>query len=117
MAKNQRQKELLSSYKDRRLTGGVYAITNTETGKLLLQSGTDLPGFRNRFAFTASMGNCVYGKLTRDWQIYGPGAFRFDILEEAEQKEDQDDGQFRADLAALEALWREKLTEQGRELY
>ena len=117
MAKSQHQKELIASYKDRRLTGGVYTITNTETGRLLLQSGVDLPGFRNRFAFTAATGSCVYGKLTKDWRVYGPGAFRFDILEEAEQKGDQDADAFRADLTAMEELWRERLLEQGKQLY
>lgn len=117
MAKSQHQKELIASYKDRRLTGGVYTITNTKTGKLLLQSGVDLAGFRNRFAFTAAAGSCVYGKLTKDWRVYGPGAFRFDILEETEQKEDQNADAFRADLTALEELWREKLLKQGLALY
>lgn len=117
MAKSQHQKELIASYKERRLTGGVYTITNTQTGKLLLQSGLDLPGFRNRFAFTSATGSCVYGKLTKDWRTYGPGSFRFDILEEAEQKEDQSADDFRSDLAAMEELWRETLLGQGKELY
>ena len=101
MMERQRRKELLQSYRDRKITGGAYRITNTVTGRQFIDAETDLAGARNRFVFSQ--------RLHADWAKYGPEAFSFEILEEIEKKDAQTPQEFAEDLTVLAALWRERL--------
>ncbi|MFQ8601036.1 MAG: GIY-YIG nuclease family protein [Oscillospiraceae bacterium] len=82
----QRRKELLQSYRDRKITGGAYRITNTVTGRQFIDAETDLAGARNRFVFSQRMNTCTKARLHADWAKYGPEAFSFEILEEIEKR-------------------------------
>lgn len=112
---NQKQahKELKAAYLARRQVGGVYAIRNDHSGKLLLLSTTDLQGCGNRFKFAQMTGSCTYSHLQRDWGT-GEG-FSLLILEELERGETQTDQEFAQDIRALEEMWREKY--RPEELY
>ncbi len=114
MDKAQRKK-LISDYKERPVTGGVFLIVNDVTGRVLLLAERDLQGSRNKFQFAQSTNLCAYGKLGEDWRKYGPEAFRFELLEELEKKPEQTPREFQEDLDTLAQLWREKLAE--REFY
>jgi hypothetical protein len=96
-------------YKERKLSGGVYAITNTVNGKYLLGHAADLASARNRFQFAVTTGGTVDPRLRGDWQAMGAAAFTLDVLEELEQKPDQSRAEFLDDLQTLEQLWRAKL--------
>lgn len=102
------RKDLIREYKERKLTGGVLKITNTQTGRYLLVGETNLQGSKNRFDFSVATNSCIYSKLREDWKRFGPQTFSFVILEEMEQKEDQTVEQFREDVQTLADLWREK---------
>lgn len=115
MDDKQKRRELSRAYRERPVTGGVYTITNRETGRVLLLSGLDLQGCRNRFDFSVSVGSCVQNQLKADWSTYGAKAFSFDVLEEIEKKAEQTDKEFREDISVLEELWREKLA--GTDFY
>jgi hypothetical protein len=104
-----RRKELVSQYKERRLCGGVYRITNERNGKHLLSHAVDIKAVQNRHRFLVTTGTCVYHKLRDDWQECGAEAFLFEVLEELEMKEGQSRDDFEGDLLALEQLWRERL--------
>jgi len=106
-----RKKEILQQYKERKITGGAYVITNKANGKMLLLCETDLKGSQNRFNFMSMMGTCINSKLQKDWNEFGPQSFTFTILEELEMKETQTLPEFQEDLKVLEELWREKLGE------
>ena len=111
----QSRKELTAAYKDRKVTGGIYAIVNSRNGKMLLLSTCDLLGSRNRFEFAKKTGSCINLKLQSDWQDYGNTAFDFKILEELTKKESQTDKEFTDDVETLLELWTEKL--QEKDLY
>lgn len=117
MAKTERQKALLSAWRERTVVGGVCAIRCTETNRVLLSAVADPSGLRNRFQFSAATGSCTFLPLSADWNRYGAGSFTFTVLEELEKGADQTDAQFRADLEALAALWRERLATEGAEFY
>lgn len=102
------KKELREAYKNRKITGGVYAVRNDATGKTLVMSTTDLPGAVNRYAFAQQTGGCFHPKLQKDLERYGKEAFSFETLEELEKKEDQTDAQFAADILVLGEMWVEK---------
>ena len=109
------KKELLARYKGRETVGGVYAIKNVRTGKMLVGSSTDMQGAKNRFAFSQQTGSCVYLKLKDDWDALGGGLFAFETLEEAKKGESQPAADFAADIAVLKELWLEKLS--GKDMY
>jgi hypothetical protein len=94
--------------------GGVFAVRNTASGKLLLEHTADIQGSANRFEFMKKTGSCYNLKLQKDWDAGAP-AFEFEILEELEKGSEQTDSEFRADLATLRELWLDKLS--GSELY
>ena len=104
-----RRKELINEYKGRKLSGGVFKITNTITGNYMLNHAIDLQGSQNLFDFSVATGSCVNTKVQKDWKEFGGKAFAFEVLEEIEINEDQSLKEFKEDLKALEQLWRERL--------
>jgi hypothetical protein len=103
------RKELVSSYRRRTQRGGVYTITNTASGRFLLEHDTDIASARNRFNFMVSTGSCVPYELEKDWKEFGGKAFAFAVLEELEKKDGQSQEEFEGDLKALEQLGRDRL--------
>lgn len=101
-----RRREISKEYKDRRLVGGVYTITNTANDRYLLGHVADVASLRNRFQFAVTTGSTVDPRLRGDWTAFGAAAFRLDVLEELEQKQDQSQAEFMDDLKTLEDLRR-----------
>ena len=103
------RKELMEQYKERKITGGVYVIKNNRTGKIFLDSTTDMRASGNRFGFSQKTGNCTYKHIEEDWKTFGPEAFAFEVLEELERGDNQTDYEFESDIAVMKELWKEKL--------
>jgi hypothetical protein len=103
------RREISKQYKERKLHGGVYTITNTVNGKHLIDHAADLTSLRNRFQFSVTVGSAVHPKLRKDWDELGAKAFRLDVLEELEQGPDQSRADFMEDLKTLEQLSRANL--------
>ena len=104
-----RRREISKEYKERRLVGGVYTITNTANGRYLIGHVADMASMRNRFQFAVTTGSAVDPRLRGDWATYGAEAFRLDVLEELEQKADQSQAEFMDDLKTLDELRRADL--------
>src|ERR1700694_4202838 len=100
------RKAISKAYRERRMLGGVYTITNVVTGKYLLDHAADLASVRNRFQFAVTMNSAAHPKLRADWQALGAEAFRLDVREELEQGADQTQAEFAEDLRALEQMGR-----------
>ena len=115
MNDNKTKKELQAQYKERTVTGGVYAVRNTRRDKLLVEASTDLQGSKNRFDFAKATGSCVHTKLSADWAEQGSGDFVFEVLEDLEKGDTQTAEEFKADVGLLREMWLEKLS--GKELY
>lgn len=111
----QGKKDRTMQYKERKITGGIYAIKNTMNGKRLVLPASDLQGSKNRFSFAQQTNSCMNLKLKDDWDKYGGSVFAFEVLELLEKKESQTVQEFADDVKTLEALWYEKLT--GSDLY
>ena len=109
MKNNTSRKELIAGYKERQLIGGIYAVRNTATGKMLLGAANDLRVSLNRFEFAVKTGSCVDPKLQRDWDVQSGEGFVFEVLEELQKGETQTEDQFKADIKLLKDLWLEKL--------
>lgn len=98
------KRDATKAYKERKVVGGVYMITNTVNGKYILGHAANLEGVRNRFQFAVTTGAAVDPRARVDWMKDGAQAFRLDVLEELEQQPDQSDAAFMADLQALEQM-------------
>jgi hypothetical protein len=103
------RRELSKSYKQAKLHGGVYTVTNTVSGRYLIGHALNPASVRNRFAFARATGSPFDYKLREDWSRLGADAFRLDVLEELEQGPNQSEAAFRDDLATLEQLRRADL--------
>ena len=103
------RRQISKQFRDRRLRGGVYTITNTVNEKYLIGHAADLASVRNRFQFAVTTGTTVDPRLRDDWAALGASAFALDVLEELEQRPDQSQAEFMDDLRALEALLRATL--------
>ncbi len=108
------RKTLINEYKQRKIIGGVYRITNTRSGMYLLDYTPNLQAKQNSFDFQVSSGSCFHYKLEKDWAVCGGGAFTFEILETLEKKKEQSQEEFIDDLKMLEQLWSEKLDSSVR---
>jgi hypothetical protein len=104
-----RRKEISNAYKERKISGGVYTITNTQNGKYFIGHAANIQSVRNRFQFVLTTGSSMHPKLQKDWQEVGPQAFSLQVLEELEQKPEQSQAEFVEDLQTLEELWRTTL--------
>ena len=110
----QNKKDLLAAYKQRTQIGGIYAVTNTTTGKALVLANADLRGIQKRYEFAVMTGGCFHPKLQQDAKTYGNNAFSFAVLETIERKNTQTDREFAEDLEVLLSLWQEKYDPEKR---
>lgn len=106
--KPQNKKDLIAAYKQRAQIGGIYAVTNSNTGKSLVLASADIEGIRKRYEFAEATGGCFHPKLQQDVNRFGSGAFSFAVLEELEKKPTQTDREFGDDLDVLLSMWLEK---------
>lgn len=88
----------------------VYRLVNTRTGKALLGSTTNLSSLRNKLSFARSTKSAgvLDQRLRHDLHEYGIDAFALEVLEPLATLPEMTDAEILADLATLEALWREK---------
>jgi hypothetical protein len=105
------KKELQAEYKERQIIGGVFAVKNTLTGKMLIDSTADIQGSINRFEFSKKTGSCVSMKLQKDWKPVDAPPFIIEILEELEKTNNQTDAEFKSDILTLKEMWLEKLAD------
>jgi hypothetical protein len=100
------RKEIIKEYKEKKQTGAVYKITNTVNGKYLIDHSPNLRSVHSHFQFALNVGNAFDLKLKKDWKEFGGEAFKLEILEELEQREDQSQAEFMEELKTLEQLLR-----------
>src|SRR5215212_3491725 len=111
MVDKERRKELLAQHKQAPPEAGVYRIVNRHNGKALLGSTLNLGSMRGKLEFgraTNSPGVLDH-RLVADARQVGLDAFELEILEVLEVRPEMTPAEIRADLATLEALWRERL--------
>ncbi len=105
-----RRRELRAQFDQRQPRAGVYALRNAVTGRLLVASTTDLDAVRNRLEFARATGSpgALDGRLAADVRRYGIDVFVLEVLDTLTIAPGMTPDDIRADLAALEQLWREK---------
>ena len=111
MTSSERRRELRATYEQRSSEAGVYALRNAATGRVLVAATMDLAAARNRldFAKATQTPGALDHRVAADVRAFGVDAFVFEILDRLEITPAMTPDRARADLAALEQLWREKL--------
>lgn len=112
MTEKETKKKLITGYKERIQTGGVYIIRNNKNNKIFLDYSADIGAISNRFEFSKQMNFCVNAKLKKEWDAFGGDAFSLEVLETLEKNETQTAKSFSEDLSLLKDLWFEKLNKE-----
>lgn len=87
---------------------GVYAIRNLATGRCEVHASMNVEAAMNRVRFELARKQHRNAQLLREWLEFGPDNFRFEVLDLVKKREDPA-FDYRAELDALLALWREEL--------
>ena len=109
-----RRKTLRDEYKQGKITGGIYRVTNIHNGMYLLDYAANLQAKQNSFNFMVSSGSCLDYRLKNDLAEFGGKVFIFEMLEALEKKQEQTQDEFIDDLKMLEQLWSVKLDSSKR---
>jgi len=108
--------DLRRAFKESPRQSGIFQIKNTQNGKILLGSSTNLHGPLNKHRFILSIGRHDNTALQDDWNYYGAEAFTFEILEIVKAKDDPT-FDLNDELTLLEQIWMEKLQPMGERGY
>lgn len=100
--------ELKKQYKQTLTPMGIFQVSNTINGKVLIGKSKNLPGSLNKHSFTLKMNSHTLPGLQEEYNTYGESAFVFEVLDRLEPKEDPAYN-YDEDLETLENLWLEKL--------
>lgn len=109
-----RRKELKEQYKARKVTGGIYRITNKENGRFYLKESDDLQATRNWFDSCQKFDSCFLPAMQTDWKQFGKDAFILEEIDTLEKGPDQTSPDFQKDLKTLWEMWDEKLPKENR---
>ena len=106
-----RRDELRAAYEQRPKEAAVYALRNSVSGRILIASSADMASVRNKLEFGEATGSTgvLDRRLVADAREHGMPSFSLEVLDVLESDPGRDAAQVADDLAALEALWREKL--------
>ncbi len=99
--------ELKKKYKEMVWKAGIIAVRNLQNGRMWLGSTPNPEATLRRFRFELEFGSLRIKELQKEWFEFGADAFSFEVIDTIEQDPEKDDAE---ELAALEALWRDKLS-------
>lgn len=105
-------KRLKKDYQQTPRSLGVFLIRNNLNDRVFLAAGVDPHGLIYRHKFQLTNGLHANGQLQAGWNEFGGNHFAFEIVDEVSPRADGE-VDYRAELAALEALWLEKLQPFG----
>ena len=95
---------------------GVYCVTNSRNGKILLGSALNVRGILNSILFQLQGSSYPNEALQKDFNAQEEADFSFKVVDYLKPKDDLK-YDYRADLKALEELWLEKLQPYGEAGY
>jgi len=113
---NVSRSELKRTYRENPPPAGVYRITNTSNGKILVGKGINVRGILNSQQAQLQFGSHRNRDLQQDYNQFGADRFIFEVIDRLETT-DRTQERLREDLAALEELWLEKLQPYGERGY
>lgn len=113
---NDERAALLERYEQQKPVAGIFLVTNTKNGKVLLGSSMNLHGPLNKHSFMLRMGSHWNRPLQRDFDLHGVAAFRFEIVDTVKPREEPGFNTHE-ELSLLEEIWLEKTQPFGERGY
>jgi hypothetical protein len=110
------RRALTRKYKDTPRRAGVFAITNSSTGRIYLAGSLDVEAALSRARFELGLRSHRNKALLRDWIAHGAEHFRFEVKDRVKPSDDPA-FDLAGELANLLALWREELQCAGERGY
>ena len=105
---NQRKRDLVREYKERKQRRGVYAVRCSGSGQVWASASPNLDAQQNSLWFQLKLGSHPNRALQEAWNQHGADAFSFEIAAELSDDE-RTPYALGADLKALEAECQERL--------
>lgn len=112
-----RRKELTEQYKLTKPQMGIFIIRSKVNNKCYIQATQDLRGVINGAKVRLAGGIHINKELQKEWTDFGSENFTIEILENLEYDKDESKTDYTEDLALLQMLWEEKLSEEKIEFY
>lgn len=112
-----RKKELVNQYKHTKPRMGIFIIRCNVNNKCYIQTTQDLRGVMNGAMVRLAGGIHPYVELQKEWNEYGSENFTIEILENLEYDQDDSKEDYKEELALLQMIWEEKLTNENLEFY
>jgi hypothetical protein len=110
------KKKLKEEYKTVVQPKGIFALRNTENGKVFLGSSLNLKNKDLTLKMSLNNGNHFNFALQEDWNKCGEDAFIYEVLETLELKDDTTYN-YSEDLEILEMLWVDKFRPLSEKTY
>lgn len=110
MTTSEQRKALKDQYKESPRQAGVYRLLNTVNGKSLIGSAVNLSSVQSKIDFmrNTKVTGMLDRRIDKDLSEFGIEAFSYEVLEALDPTPDMTAAEIKADLATLEALWRER---------
>ena len=110
------RKQLIKDYKNSVPEIGLYAIKNKLNNKIFLGMSLNLNGPFGRHQFELRMGNHPCKSMQNDFNSMGEESLSFEILDKL-KRNDNPFYDYKPDLIELLELWKDKLRNEGFEVY
>jgi hypothetical protein len=110
------KKEIRKEYKNQKHPAGLYAVKNKPDNKIFIGTSVNLPAKIRGITFELEMGSHAYHNLANDYKRLGKENFEIFILDQIEVK-DEAERELKAELEILEAMWVDKLKNEGVSFY
>lgn len=105
---NERKRDLVREYKERKVRRGVYAVHCVPTNEIWVSPSPNLDSQQNSTWFQLRLGSHPNKKLQAAWKAHGEATFSYEVLAELSDEE-RSPYALKADLKALAEEWRAKL--------
>lgn len=106
------KKELKQEYEEMKFKMGVFQIRNMLNSKVFIGSSLDLKAIWHAQKLQLDMGMHQNNDLQKDWNLYGPENFIYEILEEIQGYDDKPID-YKKEIKALELLIIEEVKPFG----
>lgn len=101
-------KQLKEEYKQKKFRIGVFQIRNTINGKIFVGSSVNLDAIWNRIRVELKFGGHRNIKLQEEWKEFGEENFKYEILSEIVQK-DENKVDYNKEVKKLEEMFIDEL--------
>ncbi len=82
--KGEARKAAVAAYKERKVTGGVFAVRCEASGEVWVGHWSDISTVQTRVWFALRNGAYPRREMLEAWRTHGEASFRFDVLETLE---------------------------------